>query len=170
MGPLPAERPVPALGLGSKIAHVRGRPANDSLGDPPLPACASGASGASPDALAAAAQKACAPTMKPVGSARPITIGDRDPGATVALDAAAGCHRIFVGLGAGVENVVVSVLDSKGLLAASARSASDGARPEPRVIVIPADGPLCFDAADAAKIIVSAGRGQGAASVQIARE
>lgn len=162
---LPAERPVPPLGLGSKIARVRGRGATDPIGDPPLPACAAKAASGAPDAIATALLRACEPSMKAAGAAQPITIGEHDPGATVTFDAKPGCQRIFVGLGANVEDVVVSVLDSKGLLAAQARS-----EPGAHAMVIPPDGPLCFDVADAAKVIVSAGRGQGAGSVQIAHE
>lgn len=157
---MPPERAAPPLALGSKIAKVRGKSA-DAIGDAPQPACAAVPAGA-PEAMTAALVKACAGGTKPVAG-QTVTVKDTDAGATIALSATRGCYRVLAAAPPAIESYVVDVLDSRGGLAAEGRSSG-------RALVVPAEGPLCFEADDAAKIVVSAGRGAGPISVQITRE
>lgn len=166
---MPPVRPVPPLALGSKVARVRGkteRTLADAIGDAPQPACVSAAPIAragAPDATTVALAKACAPAMKPVGSPHTVSMSERDPAVVIPLVASRGCYRVFAASPPGVEGFVVVIVDSKGAIATEARTNG-------RAIAVPAEGPLCFDADDAAKIVTSAARGSGTGSVLLVRE
>ncbi len=167
---MPAVRPVPPLTLGSKVARVRGKTERasltDAIGDAPQPACVTGApitGPAAPDANAVALAKSCAPTMKPVGSPHTVSMSEREPAVVIPLVASRGCYRVFAASPPSVDGFVVVIVDSKGAIAAEVRTNG-------RAIAVPAEGPLCFDAVDAAKIVTSAARGSGNGSVLLVRE
>jgi hypothetical protein len=161
---IPPERRLPATTLGSKVAKVRGRPAAEGLGDPPLPACTQSATSPDPAATVAALAKTCSPSSKPVGAPSAVTLVDAQAAVSVPLAAESGaCYRVFAAAEPKVENLVLVVLDSKGAVATETRANG-------RAIVAPIEGPLCFDAADAARVVLTTGRGAGRASLQISRE
>lgn len=160
---MPVERPVPTLTLGSKIARVRGPARGDAIGDAPQPACANGSTGGDPSSLVAAMVKACAGAMKPVGPTQTVTMNERDVGPSIPLAATRACYRVFAAAPASVDGFVVIVTDSKGSVAAEGRASG-------RTLVLPADGPLCFESADAAKVVVSAAKGSGQGALAIVRE
>lgn len=152
---IPPVRPVPPLTLGSTVASVQG--AKAGLGDPPAPACAGSASDA------AALAKACSGNAKPLGSAQTLTLNEKDVGPTIPLAATRACYRLFASAQSQVEGFVVDVIDSKGAIAAEGRTSG-------RTLVVPAEGPLCFQTDDAAKIVVSAAKGSGSGSLIIVKE
>jgi hypothetical protein len=161
---IPPERGLPATTLGSKVAKVRGRAGGEGLGDAPLPACLQSATSPDPTAAVGALAKACAPSSKPVGSPSTLSLADAQAAVGVPLAAEAGaCYRLFAAAEPKVENLVLVILDSKGAVATEARANG-------RALVAPTEGPLCFDAADAAKVVLTTGRGAGRASLQISRE
>ena len=90
-------------------------------------------------------------------------MSERDPAVVIPLVANRACYRVFAAGPQSVEGFVVVILDSKGAVAAEGRTHG-------RTLAIPAEGPLCFDADDAAKVVTSAARGSGNGSVLVVRE
>lgn len=117
----------------------------------------------SPATDVATTAKACnaATKQKNVGAAwtgtqKPDAVAQRFP-----FTAEAGrCYRAYASTAAGVEDVSLFVLDSAG--ATAAQGHASGGR-----VAAPADGAICFRDADAAAVVLSIGRGNGAFAVQL---
>jgi len=116
-----------------------------------------------PSADVAALAKGCAKAskMKLIGKTLTGKQSDAGPPQSYPLKADANhCYRVFAQGQESIKNLDVAIKDSSGNIVAQDGSSS------PTAIVL-ADGAVCFNAKDAATVVVSVGSGSGKYAVQI---
>ncbi|HEV3190709.1 MAG TPA: hypothetical protein VGY54_09455 [Polyangiaceae bacterium] len=121
------------------------------------------AKGKDPSADVAALAKGCAKAskMKLIGKTLTGKQSDSGPPQSYPLKAEANhCYRVFAQAQESIKNLDVAIKDSSGTIAAQDGSSS------PTAIVVD-DGAVCFNAKDAATVVVSVGSGSGKYAVQI---